>query len=84
MTLEFGRASFDQEFGTANAAFSRGLGDPISTCPRQVLSNTNYPMWEMQMQVHLEAYSLWETIDSDTMSRKKDHQELSVIFGVLS
>ena len=33
MTSEFGRASFDKEFGAANASFSRGMGDPISPSP---------------------------------------------------
>ena len=36
------------------------------------------------MQVHLEAYDLWEVIESDAMPRKKDRQALSVIFGALS
>ena len=38
----------------------------------------------MRMQVHLKAYSLWEVIKSDAVSRKKDSQVLSVIFGTLS
>ena len=46
---EFGSASFDKEFGAANASFSRGLGDPISPSPLQVLSNTKYPVWAMRM-----------------------------------
>ena len=36
------------------------------------------------MQVHLEAYGLWEAIESDAVPRKKDRQALSVIFGALS
>ena len=81
---EFGRASFEKEFGAANASFSRGMGDPISPSPLQVLSKTNYPVWAIRMQVHLEAYGLWEAIKSYTVSRKKDRQALSVIFGALS
>ena len=42
MALEFGRANFDKEFRADNASFSRGLGDPISPSPLQVLSKTNY------------------------------------------
>ena len=38
----------------------------------------------MQMQVHLEAYGLWEAIEFDAVTRKKDCQALSVIFGALS
>ena len=34
--------------------------------------------------MHLEAYGLWEAIESDSMPRKKDRQALSVIFGALS
>ena len=30
MASDFGSASFDKEFGAANASFSRGLGNPIS------------------------------------------------------
>ena len=37
----------------------------------------------MQMQVYLEAYSLWEAIDPDAVARKKDCQAFSVIFGEL-
>ena len=36
------------------------------------------------MQVNLAAYGLWETIEYDTVPRKKDRQALSVIFGALS
>ena len=81
---EFGRASFEKEFGATNAGFSRGMGDPISPSPLQVLSKTNYPVWAIRMQVHLEAYGLWEAIESDAVPRKKDRQALSVIFGTLS
>ena len=81
---EFGRASFEKEFGATNAGFSRGMGDLISPSPLQVLSKTNYPVWALRMQVHLGAYGLWEAIESDTVPRKKDHQALSVIFGALS
>ena len=54
-TSKFRRASFDKEFGVANVSFSRGMGDPISPSPLQVLSKTNYPVWAIWMQVHLEA-----------------------------
>ena len=37
---EFGRASFEKEFGATNAGFSRGMGDLISPSPLQVLSKT--------------------------------------------
>ena len=83
-TSEFGSASFDKEFGAANAGFSRGMGDPISPSPLQVLSKTNYPVWAMRMQVYLDAYSLWEAIESDVVPRKKDRQAFSVILGALS
>ena len=33
MTSEFGKASFEKEFGAANVGFSRGMGDPISPSP---------------------------------------------------
>ena len=36
------------------------------------------------MQVHLEAYGLWEAIKFDAVPRKKYRQALSVIFGALS
>ena len=62
MTPEFGRASFDKEFRAANSTFNRGLDDPICPSPLIVLSKTIYQVWEMQMQVHLEAYSLCEAI----------------------
>ena len=84
MASEFGSASFDEEFRAANTGFSRELGDPISPNPLQVLSKTNYLVWAMQMQVHLEAYGLWEAIKSDAVPRKKDRQALLVIFGALS
>ena len=84
MASKFGRASFDQEFGAGNASFSRGLGDLIFPSPLQVLQKTNYPVWAMQMQVHLEAYGLWDTIEFDAVLRKKDRQALLVIFGALS
>ena len=70
-TSDFGRASFEKDFGAANAGFSRGMGDPISTSPLQVLSKTNYPVWAIWMQVHLEAYGLWEVVP-----REKDRQVL--------
>ena len=83
-TSEFGRASYEKEFGAANVGFSRGMGDPISPSPLHVLSKTNYPFWAIRMQVHLEAYGLWEAIEFDAVPRKKDRQALSIIFGALS
>ena len=38
----------------------------------------------MHIQAHLEAYGLWEAIESDTVPRKKDRQALLVIFEALS
>lgn len=49
-----------------------------------VLNWTNYPLWAMRMQLHLEAHSLWDAIESDSMPRKKDRQALSVILGAVS
>ena len=49
MSLEFGRAYFDKEFGAAITSFSSGLCDPISPSPLQLLSKTNYPVWAMNM-----------------------------------
>ena len=66
-TSKFGRASFEKELRAVNVGFSRGMGDPISPSPLQVLLKTNYPVWEIRMQVHLEAYGLWEAIESDTV-----------------
>ena len=37
-TSEYGRASFDKEFRVDNASLGRGLDDPISPSPLQVLS----------------------------------------------
>ena len=34
---EFGWASFEKEFGAINAGFSKGMGDPISPSPLQVI-----------------------------------------------
>ena len=60
------------------------MGNLISPTPLQVLSKTNYPVWAIRMQVHLEAYGVWEAIEFNAVPRKKDRQELLVIFGVLS
>ena len=84
MALEFGRASFDNEFGAINANLNRWLGNPIPYSPLQVLFDTNYLAWTMRIQVHLEAYGMWEAIEFDLVSRKKDCQALLVIFGALS
>lgn len=47
-----------------------------------VLNKTNYQLWAMQMQLHLEALSLWDAIESDMVSRK-DRQTLSVMLRAM-
>ncbi|CAA7405723.1 unnamed protein product [Spirodela intermedia] len=49
-----------------------------------VFNKTNYPVWVMHMQLHLEAHSLWDAIESETIARKKDRQALSVMLEAVS
>ena len=46
-----------------------------------ILSDTNYRLWAMRMEVYLEAHGLWEVIGGDEENRKKDRLALSVILS---
>ena len=46
-----------------------------------ILSNTNYRLWAMRMEVYLEAHGLWEVIGWDEENRKKDRLALSAILS---
>ncbi|CAA6665239.1 unnamed protein product [Spirodela intermedia] len=48
-----------------NAMEGPGDAGYLDTFP--VLSKANYPLWAMQMQLHLEADSLSEAIESETV-----------------
>ena len=46
-----------------------------------MLSDKNYRLWAMRMEVYLEAQGLWEVIGGDEENRKKDRLALSVILS---
>ena len=46
-----------------------------------MLSETNYRLWAMRMEVYLQAHGLWDVIGGDEENRKKDKLALSVILG---
>ena len=46
-----------------------------------MLTNTNYCLWAMRMDVSLEAHDLWGVIDGSEVNRKKDHFALSMILN---
>ncbi|XP_078446578.1 uncharacterized protein LOC144715516 [Wolffia australiana] len=49
-----------------------------------ILSKQNYSLWAMRMQVLLEQNGLWEAIEAESVTKKKDHQALLVIYGKIS
>ena len=46
-----------------------------------ILSDTNYRLWAMGMEVYLEAHGLWEVIGGEEENRKKDRLALSAILS---
>ena len=46
-----------------------------------ILSDTNYRLWAMRMEVYLEAHGLWEVIGGEEENRKKDQLALSAILS---
>ncbi|CAA7403203.1 unnamed protein product [Spirodela intermedia] len=44
-----------------------------------VLNKTNYPLWAMRMQLHLEAHSLWDAIDNLATSTPCHLKELHLL-----
>lgn len=71
------------ESSLAASGVMKGLGDAnyLGTFP--ILNKTNYQLWAMRMQLHLEAHSMWDTVESDTVSKKKDCQVLSIMLGAV-
>ena len=54
----------------------------IGTFPN--LSKRNYQVWAMRMHLHLEGLELWDVIESENASRKKDRQAMSIMFSTIS
>ena len=48
------------------------------------MTPTNYHLWEMRMEVYLEAHGLWEAITRTKTNQKKDRLALSVILNSVS
>ena len=46
-----------------------------------ILSDTNYRLWAMRMEVYLEVHGLWEVIGGDEENRKKYQLALSAILS---
>ena len=46
-----------------------------------ILSDTNYRLWAMRIEVYLEAHGLWEVIGGDEENRRKDRLGLSAILS---
>ena len=46
-----------------------------------ILSDTNYRLWAMRMEVYLEAHGFWEVIGGDEENRKKNMLALSAILS---
>ena len=46
-----------------------------------ILSDTNYRLLAMRMEVYLEAHGLWEVIEGDEENQKKDRLVLSAILS---
>ena len=46
-----------------------------------ILSDTNYRLWAMRMEVYLEAHGLWEVIGGEEENWKKDRLALSAILS---
>ncbi|CAA7391495.1 unnamed protein product [Spirodela intermedia] len=72
------------ESSLAASGAVKGPGDAGYPGTFPVLNKTNYPVWAMHMELHLEAHSLWDAIESKTIARKKDRQALSVMLGAVS
>ncbi|CAA6656429.1 unnamed protein product [Spirodela intermedia] len=68
----------------ATSGATKGLGDARYPSAFSMLSKANYPLWAIQMQLHLEAHSPREAIESETIARKKDRQALSMMLRVVS
>ncbi|CAA6664886.1 unnamed protein product [Spirodela intermedia] len=64
------------ESSLAASGVVKGPGDARYLGTFSVLNKTNYPVWAMRMQLHLEAHSLWDAIELKTIARKKDRQAL--------
>ncbi|CAA6659238.1 unnamed protein product [Spirodela intermedia] len=73
----------ESESSLAASGAAKGPGDTNYPGTFPVLNKTNYPLWAMRMQLHLEAHSLWDAIESDSVARKKDQQALSKMWDLL-
>ncbi|CAA6656058.1 unnamed protein product [Spirodela intermedia] len=71
------------ESSLAASGAVKGPGDAGYPGTFPVLNKTNYPVWAMHMELHLEAHSLWDAIESKTIARKKDRQALSKQWDLL-
>ena len=49
-----------------------------------MLTNTNYHLWAMRIEVSLEAHDLWGVIDGSEVNWKKDRLALSMILSSIS
>ena len=56
-------------------------GEMGSSMPSLKMSNMNYHVWSMTMEVYLDSHDLWQTIIGENPTKKKDRQALSAIIG---
>ena len=56
-------------------------GERGASTPSLKLSNMNYRVWSMNMEVYLDSHDLWQTIAGENPMKKKDHQALSAIMS---
>ena len=79
-TPKFGiRANrFSEESRMAKKASDEEMG---ASAPSLKLSNTNYRVWSITMEVYLDSHDLWQSIVGENASKKKDRQALSAIIS---
>ena len=58
-------------------------GETTTPMPSLKLSNTNYRIWSMSMEVYLDSRVLWETVIGENVTKKKDRMALwAIISGI--
>ena len=76
-----GRSSMNVDI--TYAGMLRVTGDAAISASIPMLSQLNYPLWAMRMEVLLEAYGLLGAIEDENVSRKLDRRAMSVIYSVV-
>ena len=76
-----GRSSVNVDITYAGSP--RVMGEAAISASIPMLSNLNYPLWAMRMEVIFEALGLLGAIEDENVSRKLDCRAMAVIYSVV-